>query len=530
MTAEQYLAPDGRVYEKEDGEWIWKNDNVSESIQKNIDLLRTHSKRIAVKVRLFDDNYIELDSLTGRICEAPSYNIDSESEIRRTCNITLYVPLKDKLNIDFENTWNKRMVELSCGIYSVRNNEYVWYKLGRMLMTNGSTIYDKDRQEINLNLVDLSATLSRERGSQMGSSLKAEAGSNVKDVLTYIIAQYGVYKHTEICEFEDTIPYDISSNIGDYPIDFINDIIKLFPYYEYFYNDEGTFIVRKIPMKVDDPIDFNKEILDDIIISETRDIDFSKIYNTTEICGRDLTSDYTAFDCTTVDSCYHVIIDESFTELVSGETYTIMPVTDSVIGQTMKIQDTAEYQIYTSDGAGTTYTPITAGAMKSGVPYVIRYFEEKFILEGELTVRAIVQEITEEPSDDIKESYKTENNCDNVEWLVNPDSPFACTIQNGFIRGEKKQVFEGGEYSAIYSTSLAIERASYETWKSCRQQDTIEIEMILVPWMDVNDKIEFTSPSTGEPGVWLVKNISYNFNNWTMTVSACRFYPYYPWL
>ena len=36
MTAEQYLAPDGRVYEKEDGEWIWKNDNVSESIQKNI--------------------------------------------------------------------------------------------------------------------------------------------------------------------------------------------------------------------------------------------------------------------------------------------------------------------------------------------------------------------------------------------------------------------------------------------------------------------------------------------------------------
>lgn len=511
-------------------EWTLVTDNVSEVMQRNIDLLRSHNKRVNLKVTLLDENYMEVQSLTGKI-KALSFESTYDSDIRRTSTITLSVPAKEQIALDFEKTWNNRMVALSCGLFSTETNNYVWYGLGNMLMVSGDTIFDATTQEVKLNLVDLMAALTPERGSQIGTPILIEEGSNIRNVLIAIITEFAPFKLYDITEFPDTIPYDITGDIGDYPIDLLNKVLELFPTYEKFYNTSGRFIVQEIPTKIDDPIDIGANILDDALISEKRSVDFSKVKNTTEIWGRQLSGDYVATACVTTGSRYDVTIDDTFQVLVDGETYTILPLTDSVAGQTMKIQNTAEYGIYTADGSGTTYTPIPAGIMKASVPYVIRYFEQKFVLQGELQIRCIVQEVTEEPSQATKEAYMLENACNNVEWIVNPDSPFACRISpvTGNILGEIKQVFNGGEFENIYSTELCYERAKYENWKACRLQDTKEIEMLLVPWMDINQKIQFTSPITGELETWIVQSISYDFVKWTMSVKVSRFYPYYPW-
>ena len=177
------------------------------------------------------------------------------------------------------------------------------------------------------------------------------------------------------------------------------------------------------------------------------------------------------------------------------------------------------------------YRPIEADEIIANEAYVIKYFEQRFILVGKICIRCIVQEITEEPSAAAKDYYKIQNNCNDVKWIVNPDSPYACTVNpvTGRIEGEIRQVLSGGEYSNIYTTELAYERAEYENWLRCRMQDTIDIELILVPWMEINDKISYTSPVYEEVYTWLVQDIDYDFTNWTMTVKASRFYPNYPW-
>jgi len=166
-----------------------------------------------------------------------------------------------------------------------------------------------------------------------------------------------------------------------------------------------------------------------------------------------------------------------------------------------------------------------------GIPYVVKYFEEKFVLQGELLIHCIVQEITELPSITVQESYKESTGCDDVQWIVNPDNPFACWLDpsTGMIEGEIKQVLYDGEYENIYTTELAYERAKYENWLRGRLNDEIEVEMILIPWMDLNQKIEYTSPVTEEVETWIVQEIKYDFKTWTMTVTANKFYPYYPW-
>lgn len=514
----------------------------SDTMQKHINLLRSHNKKIKIRASLLDENYIRIETLTGRL-QSISYDMQNDSDIRKTCSLTMSIPSKEQIELDFEKTWIKRVVELSCGIYSdkfstndfdgtIRDTPgYVWYSLGRMLMSSGSTTYNATIQEVKLNLVDLMACMTQERGSQMGTTNIIYAGSNIKDAIEDFVELYAEYKFHDICAFEDTMPYDLSSEIGDYPIDFLKKILDLFPYYEMFYDNTGKFIVQEIPTKIGDPVDIGPSIIDDLIISENKNVDFAEIKNTTEIWGRELSGDYVATDCVTDGVCYNITIDGTFENLVSGEKFTILPLTNSVTGQTMKIENTTAYQIYTVNGAGTTYTPIEAGAMKASVPYVIRYFEEKFVLEGELQVRCIVQEIKEEPSSAAKAYYKQDTNCDNIEWVVNPDSAFGCWIDpsTGLIQGIKKQVLKDGEYENIYTTQLAFERAKYETWQKCRMQDTVEVEMILIPWMEINHKIQYTSPVTGEVGTWLVQGISYDFARWTMTVRAARFYPVYPW-
>lgn len=501
--------------------------------QKDIELLKSHNKRVRMTIKLIDsETYQEIDNITGSVVSA-SYDKTYDSDIRAVCSLTISIPNKGNLIVDFEKTWNKRMVELYCALYDFKTESWREYKLGRMLMQSGSTTYNAESQQISLSLVDLMASLTEARGSQVGSDTHipaTEYGTSVRNVLINIINEFATFKRYDICEFEDTIPYDLDFGNGVYPIEMLRTVLDLFPYYEMFYDENGIFTVQKIPTKVEDPIDIDNYILDECLISESKESDFSEVRNTTEIWGKELECTYAAMSCVQSNGVYNVTIDPSFTQYVDGESYAVLPNVNSVSGQKMNIQNLGAYKIYTMSGAG-VYTEISPGAMMANVAYSIRYTQNKFVLVGELQVRCIVQEIKETPSENAKQYYKEINNCNNVEWVINPDSPYACTLAptTGRIIGEIKQVLNDGEYAEIYSTSLAYERARYENWLKCRLQDRITIEAILIPWIDVNQKIQYTSPITGEIGTWIVQSVSFNFEDWTMTVTASRFYPNYPW-
>lgn len=496
---------------------------------RDVRLLNLRSKQVRLSVSLLDTNYIEVENISGKVVSA-TYNMSSSSNIRRTCSIKLSVPSKEQVALDFQSTWIDRMVELKCGIYDNLEDEFVWYNLGRMLMKDGKTTYKGTAQEITLSLVDLMATLMEDRGSQMGTGMLFPVGSNVRDALIAVVATFSPFKRYDVCEFEDTIPYDLKVGIGQYPYDALKQILDLFPYYEMFYDVNGVFTVRKIPTKTDDPIDIPKEIINSILISEDSSVNFSDIKNTTEIWGRSLDAQHTALRCESDGECYNLYIDETFEALVVGDTYGFTPDVTSSYGQSIKIQSTQEYQIYKETGSG-IYSLIEEGAMIAGVHYSVRYMDGKFVLQGELEIHVIVQEIDQEPSLSIKNQYKQENACRDVQWVVNTDnSPFSATIKSGRIYKEIRRVLEGGEYSNIYTTELAYERARYENWLTTRVQDTIELEMVLVPFMEANNKIQFTSPKSEQDGVYLVQDISYNFKTWTMTVKAIKFSPLYPWL
>lgn len=500
--------------------------------QRDIDLAFSHNKRVRIKAILLDDNYQEIEELTGRV-KANSYSVSSESDIRRTCTLTMVIDDKTSINYNFELTWIKRMVELSCGIFDYGAGDYVWYKLGSMLMTDGSTNFSATTQEVSLSLVDLMASMTDSRGSQIGAQTLISAGTSIKGAVESTVAEFSPFKRTSVPDFPDSVPYDITSNVGDYPRDILKALVDLFPYYEMFYDVDGVFTVREIPMKIEEPVDTGADVIDIALLSdksEQRSVKFSNVKNTVEIWGQSLDAHYTASSCTSSGNRYDLFIADTFETLTVCDTFSFTPDVTSVAGQTLKIQETNEYQIYTQAG-NNSYTPIAAGAMTAGIPYVVMYSNDRFVLQGELEIHVIAQEIDVEPSVTAKNNYRDDNDCRNVKWVVNPGAPFACTetATTHRIDREIKIVLEGGEYSNIHTTQLAYERASYELWLRTRLQDAVTLEMIYMPWMEVNDKIEYTSPSSGEKVQLIVQSIEPDFTKWTMSVKASKFYPVYPW-
>ena len=501
---------------------------VAEITQRDIDLLLQRNHRVQIKFELIDDNYLVVDEMQGYVVSA-NFSIDNSSNIRRTSTLNLVVPNRNYLASNAALIWTDKMVRIYCGVAdNLETDGYRWYLLGTTLMTDVRYNCTATDMSLQLQLVDMMSSTTQERGSQLGTETIVPAGSNVRSALIAAIALFSPFSNYSVVEFPDTIPYDQSVSVGSYPIDLLQSIINLFPTYEMYYSKDGTFTVNEIPTGIDDPIYIPKEIIDPLIISESRDNSLSNIKNTTEIWGRELDAEYTASSCTTSNGVYQLFIDDTF-EALEPTNYAFVPDTTCIAGQKIKIQNTTEYGIYTQSGAG-EYAEITAGAMVPDRMYCVTYIGEKFVLQGESIIHAIVQEIKATPSATAQTLYKSENNCNDIKWIVNADSPFAANENpvTHKIENDIRQVFSGGEYDAIYTTSLALERAAYENWKTTRWQDTVTISCLIIPWIDVNQKIEFTSPVTGEVDTYLVQKVSMDFKTWTMDVTCQVFYPVYP--
>lgn len=124
----------------------------------------------------------------------------------------------------------------------------------------------------------------------------------------------------------------------------------------------------------------------------------------------------------------------------------------------------------------------------------------------------LVDELPSEPNPDY--NYKAD-----------PYSPF--TVEK---LGEIWEVKSSGEYVHIHTKELALDRAKYELYLSTSAQDTLSLNMILIPFLDVNRKISYRTKSTEQTSQYITKRLSFDIGSATMQAECIRFTPLYSWL
>ena len=457
-----------------------------------------------IKLEILNFQYNVVDEISGNLT-AMSVNIDSESDLRRSCNLT-FVVTDASFDVKAGNKiWLDKFCRPWVGYENIYTGKIQWYNQGIYLINAPSWRYNATTHELSLAGLDLASKLTGLRNGELeGIPTKIPAGSSVREAMIAAIELAGFTKYT-ISECKDidgniiAVPNDIEIAQGGTVWNIVTQLRDILPRYETFFDVDGVFIYQPIPTGSGDPVIIDDTIWPNLLIDESINNDFEGVKNYIEVYGRTLDPSYFSTNTTYSGSTLSLTVADYPTALTDN---TIVGFTTPSTGDisatggiSLKMNSLTASVLYEYG----TNNPVTA---LDNETYYVAYYNQGWYLMGH-----------QQPV--------------GIAYDDNPDSPFYI---NGSI-GRIRHVLYGGEYENITSDKMALERAKYELWKSTRLQDSITLTSIPNPWLDVNVLISHAirGKSQENAAQYIIKSISTDYGiEGTQSINAITYYPLYP--
>lgn len=461
-------------------------------------------RNLKLKIDVLDFDYLTVDSIDGNVLNG-SITIDTNSDVRRTCNIELVVT-SSTFNVQAgSDVWIDKYIKIQVGVDDIKTGEIVWTNMGIFLINQPTYVYNADTYTLSFEGVDLMAKMTGQRNGYIanlaGEDIALiETGQNVREAIIGILEQNGFNRYViEECKLANgvvqDVPYDMEFGQGSTWYDILYELSNIIPNYQIYFDVDGVFHYNQIPMSNDDPIMIDTDIWRENAISEQLSIDFESIFNAIEVYG--VTHDTEYYSDETVSSVSGNEINLTVAQEFDLEEFVEVGFTlpeDAIGDITINLNESGAIPLLNSDGTQVT-------KLDAGVYWVIQYQAN-----GTWQFLGHLQAC----------GYWEDNN---------PESPF---YVNGSV-GKILLPLYGGEYENIQSDDLALQRAKYEIYLRCRLNDTLQLTTIPIYWADVNWKIQYTPLGEDEPKQYFVKSIQIDLTeSGEQTWGLSRFYPLYP--
>ena len=460
-------------------------------LQQDMEILKQGSKELYCKVELLNRNKKILANIEGDLI-SDSISIDAESDIRRTYSCEMKFSKSNWNNADKY----KLMMYYVCpyvGIKHIRLNEILWYKLGTFAFNSRSFTYNESNTSLSIQCLDLMSYLNGTLDGELkDQKIEIEAGNNIRNVIISLLEECGITEYN-ICEMTRTIPSDKEySSTTYYAV--IKELLDLYAGYEMYFDIDGMFTIDEIPTCEYDENIIDDTIIEPLLISQSGSFSYEGIYNHIKVYGMNIETDRYTEECTYADNIYNATI-ETMTTYENFETYSIKLPQTNLANAKLNINNIGAKNIVKDDSILLEANDVLADI------YSFRYRKttDDFLLLGQYQV--------------IGEA-----------WDENPESPF----NKNNLGYEIYHECSGGEYEKIYTNELANQRARYEIWLSTSIQNNLTLEMMFIPWLDVNTKISYTDKETNETSSYIIKRINGSFMDATMTIEIIKFYENYP--
>lgn len=273
--------------------------------------LMAQEKRCLIKVEILNKdmtiiNNIEGDVLSGNI------TIDAESDIRRTCNLSIHITSADYYPTENSQMFLNKYIRVFIGIQINSSDEIEWVNMGIYAYSTLGYNYDSENNNLNLAGVDLMSELTGARDGNIEAqdvTIEATKGTDISTVMSDILRQMTRFKDYNI----DTIgseyntkhsnytgasytelPYDISVESSPTIYNILTSLSTLYPNWEIYFDVNGVFNCHMIPDGQFEPNVLTDDILQPLLISENINIDWQNIYNKISVWGALLEPDITA--------------------------------------------------------------------------------------------------------------------------------------------------------------------------------------------------------------------------------------------
>lgn len=489
-------------------------------------------REIFIKLEVLDFNYYVVDEISGLALSA-NFSINADSDIRRTCNISMM--LKDDYS---ENPlysyeywksgnpfWFDKYLRINIGIKDLTTNDIVWNNQGIYIIDEPTMTYSAEDNSISFRAVDLMAQLTGLRnGNLEGMTYLIPIGSSISSAMKSIIEEQGFYNYIILDPPQATTPYEIKVDAGGTSYNILKELRDINPDWEMFFDVDGTFIFQQIKPNytADNVITpfIDMDTLEVLYSDMELNTPFTDVKNYIEVYGRTIETNCTS--TTTINNNeLSVKVDIDSTQLTIDSIYDCLVTIGDISLSPINLNTLITLlHVYDKNNVLIKNIDITSNPIRyNNYGYIIR------ITKG----------------DSPTASYLGYSQPFGVAWEDNVDSPFYVgDIINGdsslssptdaiwdkpkFER-QVRNVLSGGEYDNIYSNELAMQRAQYELYLSAKLNDNIKLTIVPIYWIDVNQIIEYVMPNESSASYWLIKDISTDFSvDGKQTISAIKYY------
>ena len=467
--------------------------------QNDYNIIKQRINERYIKINILDFQYRTVDEISGNMLSC-SINCDADSDLRRSCSVSLVV--RDN-SFDIQSggkIWLDKYIQVYIGLKNIYTQEIQWYNQGIYLIDAPTWRYDATNNTLSFSGLDLMSKLTGARNGQLqGIPTVIKQGESVREAMIATLALGGFTRYvvSECANRDGTIqavPYDIEIDQGGFVYDILSALRDILPQYQIYFDVDGVFHYDLIPAGEDEPVVITDDIWKSILIGEDISTDFASVKNYIEVYGYTHNPKHYPSEISASGATITMTI-ASLTALNENDIIGFTP-TSAVSGNIqLSVNSFGAKNLVDSNGNYIT-------SLDANTYYVAMYQSNdtwKFL--GHQQAQATW-------SDD------------------NPDSPFYINGPVGVIR----QVLCGGDYENIQSDELALERAKIEIYWKCRLNDSITLNVVPIPWLDVNIVISHAPKNEAEEKRYIIKSYSVDYGSVesTMSVSMISYYGYYP--
>ena len=452
-----------------------------------------------IKINILDFQYRAVDEISGNMLSC-SVKCDADSDLRRSCSLSLVVTDGSFDIRSGSQIWLDKYVQVYIGLKNVYTQEIQWYNQGIYLIDAPSWEYNATTNTLSFSGLDLMSKMTGARNGQLeGIPTVIKQGENVREAIIATIALAGFTKYV-VSECKNTngaiqdVPNNIEIDQGGFVYDILSALRDILPQYQIYFDVDGVFHYDLIPSGEDEPVLITDDIWKNILIGETIKTDFASVKNYIEVYGRTHDIQHYSSETTITDDTINLTIS-SLTSL--SENILIGFTLESSVSGNLKLSINSLGAQKLVDSNGNFIT-----TLDKDVYYVAQYQGDgSWLFLGHHQAQGKYSD-------------------------TNPDSPFYVNGPVGIIR----QVLYGGDYDNIQSDELALERAKLEIYWKCRLNDSISLNVVPIPWLDVNIVVSHAIKNSTEEKRYIIKNYSVDYGSVTntMSVNMITFYPYYP--
>ena len=238
------------------------------------------------KIVLLNYQFQNVGELTGDSIEVPSFTINADSDIRRTCSITL-TPRDGSFDIKKGNKiWLDKYVQIFIGQQNIKTKEIEYTNMGIYLINNPQRVYSSTDNTLTIQGLDLMARMTGLRnGNLEGIMHVIPQGSNVRTAIIAVLDMAGFTRYA-VDECSISVPNDIKVDVGGTVYQLLTELRDILPNYQMYFDVDGVFHYNLIPNGKNEQIMVDDDIWNINLIDYQKTTDFESLKNSIEVFGK----------------------------------------------------------------------------------------------------------------------------------------------------------------------------------------------------------------------------------------------------